>query len=161
VVPPAPAQGQGGGFAQPGVVQPGVVQPGIAPARGQFVMQLQVETYDLDKVETVDNKGKKVDKKTVVQMLKEETVALATYGEVDPLHLRVLKDGVLTFALPVHVQRFPGFGPPVGPLPPAPGGFPGGGLGGAAPGGFGIAEPGVVNPAIPATPPATPKTKQP
>jgi RNA polymerase sigma factor (sigma-70 family) len=91
--------------------------PPAAPGRiGVNVVQVatvQTQTYDLDDVEVLDTKGKKLDKKEVVKQLKEETVAMASLsGQPDPLHLRVLKDGTLTFVLPV---------PKGAPVPPPPG----------------------------------------
>jgi hypothetical protein len=94
---------------------------------------LQATTYDLDDVKVLDTKGKEVDKKDLPKLLKEETVAMASLcGQpVDPLHLRVLKDGTLTFILPVPKGGggigLPGIAPPALPVPPAPGGVGAGG----------------------------------
>jgi hypothetical protein len=83
-------------------------------------------------VEVLDTKGNKLDRKEVTRLLKNETVALATwYTPLDPLHLRVVKDGTLIFVLP-------NFGAPGG-APGAPGlpglqpGVPGGAPGAAPP----------------------------
>jgi hypothetical protein len=79
-----------------------------APADGSEVgpaanrTKLHARTYDLDDVQVFDTKGKKLDRKTVVKQLKKETVALASPAghRVDPLHLRLIKDGTLVFVLP-------------------------------------------------------------
>jgi hypothetical protein len=153
---PQPA-GPGGFPGRPGI-------GGFAPGNLQQVTTIQSQTYDLDDVEILDTKGKKVDKKELPKLLKEETVAMASlYGQpVDPLHLRVLKDGILTFVLPqpkgvgpglpgVAPPGFPGgrggaLPPPANIVPPAPGGFPGGPGGGGGPPRFG---PGTTPPAPP------------
>jgi RNA polymerase sigma factor (sigma-70 family) len=151
VVPvPPPAGGAGGGAAGAPVV-----------ARVEPVTKLQSQTYDLDDVQVLDTKGKKIDNKELAKLLKEETVAMASlYGQsVDPLHLRILKEGTLTFVLPM-----PKFGPPVPggkvvplPAPAPPGAVPGGfGFGGGA-GGIGVAPPGKTVPATPAPPAPAPK----
>jgi RNA polymerase sigma factor (sigma-70 family) len=90
------AGGRPGGFA-PGGVGGGLAPGGFGPA-GRL---LQVQTYDLDNVEVLDTKGNKLDRKELTRLLKNETVALATwYSPLDPLHLRVVKDGTLIFVLP-------------------------------------------------------------
>jgi RNA polymerase sigma factor (sigma-70 family) len=75
---------------------------GGAPARGKVVTTLRAQNYDLDDVRALDTEGKAVDKKALATLLKEETVAMAVFGgqAPDPLHLRVLKPGTLTFVLP-------------------------------------------------------------
>ena len=84
--------------------------------------KLQSQTYDLKDVEVLDTKGKTLNASDVAKTLKEETVALASmWGQkVDPLHLRLVKDGTLIFNLPMPkgVVGFPGFG--VGPVPGGP-----------------------------------------
>jgi RNA polymerase sigma factor (sigma-70 family) len=71
---------------------------------------LQEQTYDLDAVDILDVNAKKLDKKAVAKSLKEETLALASlYGRpVDPLHLRLVKDGTLVFVLPAPKGAPPG-----------------------------------------------------
>jgi RNA polymerase sigma factor (sigma-70 family) len=158
-LPADPAAPPGGPVAPP--VGPG----GTAPAIGKVekVTMIQTQTFDLSDVEVLDTKGKKVDAKDVAKQLKEEAVAMASlYGQpVDPLHLRVLKDGTLTFVLPAPKAvpvPLPGPNPPG--FPGGPGGRPGGG-GGGAPGGIGIAPPGTTTvPGIP-TPPPTPAPEKP
>jgi hypothetical protein len=88
-------------------------------------------------VKVFDTKGKQIDNKNLAKLVKEETVAMATVGQmVDPLHLRVLKDGVLTFVLPAPQ----GIGGP-GKLPPGGGGKGGKGGGGAGGGGVPVPPP--------------------
>jgi RNA polymerase sigma factor (sigma-70 family) len=144
VLPPIPA----GGNAPPGGAVP-------APPKMELVTTLRMHTYDLDDVQVLDTRGHKLDKKRLANLLKEEAVAMAVWGhEVDPLHLRVLKEGTLTFVLPAPK----GFGPgmpggggiappqPAVPLPPAGGGQGVPGLPGPVPvqpGGPGQALPGV------------------
>jgi RNA polymerase sigma factor (sigma-70 family) len=59
-------------------------------------------TYDPDSLRVFDSKGNKIDEKTLKQLIRGETVALASdHGlAVDPLHFRVLKEGTLVFVLP-------------------------------------------------------------
>jgi RNA polymerase sigma factor (sigma-70 family) len=164
---PLPAQPGGGGTGGPGRPGgpggPGVGPPGGGPGFGppgagprfEMVTGLRVNTYDLKDVQVLDNKGKQVDRKDLAKLLKGETVAMALWGHgVDPLHLRVLKDGTLTFLLPAAGGFGPGMPGPPGPPPgfiPGPGQGPGGGPGqpglpGAgptpAPGGPGGGAPG-------------------
>ena len=137
----------------------GDTAPAVAEAKPavqlRAAVELRAETYDLDKVQVFDNKGKKVASKQVRQLLKKETVALVSlWGQkVDPLHLRVLRDGILVFELPPPkgMPGFPGIAPPgIQPLP-APAIPPGFG-GGSAPSGTGIAQPPIVAPG-PLSPP--------
>jgi RNA polymerase sigma factor (sigma-70 family) len=122
-----PAAPPGGGFGG-----------GVVVVGGNMAPTVQSNTYDLDDVQVLDTKGKQVDKKDVVKLLKEETVAMASFlGQpVDPLHLRVLKEGTLIFLLPVPKQGvapgFPGVVPP-GLAPPGLPGLPGGAPPQAAP----------------------------
>jgi RNA polymerase sigma factor (sigma-70 family) len=162
----APAGGAPGGIGvgRPGVVAPGGggagggpfggrpgaglggAAPAIAPGQaGQFVVKLHAQAYDLDSVEVLDSKGKKIDSKELMRLLKEETVALASWQQpLDPLHLRVVKDGTLIFVLPAPALMPPG-APGIPRFAP-----------GAAPGGLGIeapAPPGLPAPAQPGVPP--------
>jgi hypothetical protein len=72
-------------------------------------------TYDLKEAKVFDTKGKEVDKKELAKLLKDETVAVASFGDQlpDPLHLRILKEGTLVFTLP----------PPPAEQMPLPGGI--------------------------------------
>jgi hypothetical protein len=68
-------------------------------------------SFELKEVQVLDTKGKEVDKKQLPKLLKEEALAVATFGEVDPLHLRILKEGTLIFILPFPLEGglpFPG-----------------------------------------------------
>jgi RNA polymerase sigma factor (sigma-70 family) len=67
------------------------------------------DTYDLDEVRVLDTNGKKLDSKAVAKLLKGETVAVAAFHNqtVDPLHLRVLKEGTLVFILPDSKVKVP------------------------------------------------------
>jgi RNA polymerase sigma-70 factor (ECF subfamily) len=156
-LPADPAAPPGAPGAPP--VGPGGPAPAIAKV--EKVTMIQTQTFDLDKVEVLDAKGKKVDAKDVVKQLKEETVAMASlHGQpVDPLHLRVLKDGTLTFVLPAPKAvpvPLPGPNPPG--FPGLPGGAPGAGPGGGpgvGPSGTGTAPPGTTVPS--SAPPSPPK----
>jgi hypothetical protein len=137
--------------------------PAIAVAPFQPVMQAHSQICDFNDVQVLNTKGNKLTRKEVKKQLKEETVAVASqWGQpVDPLHLRVLKDGILVFVLPAPrgMPVFPGVVPPGVPVPlPAP--LPiQPGVPGAAPGGIGIAVPGQARPGIPPTPPAPPPVR--
>ena len=108
------APGGFGGFGGPG---------GGNFGGGKLVWEYQPQTYDLKEVEVLDTKGKTIDAAEVAKLLKEETVALASMPgqKVDPLHLRLVKEGTLVFNLPMPqpMVGFPGFGFPQPPLPPA------------------------------------------
>jgi hypothetical protein len=67
-------------------------------------------SYDLDEIQVFDTKGNEVDKKKLAKLLKDETVAVASFGDQppDPLHLRILKEETLVFSLPP---------PPAGGIP--------------------------------------------
>jgi RNA polymerase sigma factor (sigma-70 family) len=58
--------------------------------------------YKLENVKVHDTKGKAIDKKELPKLVKEDTPALVTKGgiAVDPLHLRLCKEGTLLFLLP-------------------------------------------------------------
>jgi RNA polymerase sigma factor (sigma-70 family) len=133
---PGGLPGGAGGAGGAGGIRVGFA--GAGPAQ-----DVQSQTYNLDDVEVFDTKGKKLDKKEVIKRLKEETVALAslTGEKVDPLHLRLIKDGTLVFVLPLP-KGGPGGGFPGQPLPPR------------APG---IVPPGNVLPVIPGVPTTAPK----
>jgi RNA polymerase sigma factor (sigma-70 family) len=63
---------------------------------------IQIQRFDLAGVKVLDAKGKTIDESELAKLLKKETIAMASlHGEpIDPLHLRVLKEGTLVFALP-------------------------------------------------------------
>jgi RNA polymerase sigma factor (sigma-70 family) len=87
---------------------------GFGPAGGQPPAGKPPRTidaiYDLDAVQAFDTKGEKIEKKVLAELLKDETVALASFGgqPIDPLHLRVLKEETLVFILPKGGLPFPG-----------------------------------------------------
>jgi RNA polymerase sigma factor (sigma-70 family) len=152
-LPVPPANGGPGGLpgatppvapvlpANPGT-PPGA--PAIAIGRAEAAWELQSQTYDLDDIVVLNTRGKKLDPKEVRKLLKEETVALASmWGQkLDPLHLRVIKEGTLLFELPMP-KNIQGIGvPPVLVVPPALPGGPGTIPAGAAPTGSGVAVPG-------------------
>jgi RNA polymerase sigma factor (sigma-70 family) len=60
-------------------------------------------SYDLEEVQVFDTKGKAIEKKELAKLLKDETVAVATFGDQppDPLHLRILKEGTPVLVLPL------------------------------------------------------------
>jgi hypothetical protein len=90
---------------------------GVAAANN--VTTIQIQRFDLADVKVVDAKGKKVEEADLARLLKKETFAMASlHGEpIDPLHLRVLKEGMLIFGLPApkpaagaNMQGAPGGG---------------------------------------------------
>jgi RNA polymerase sigma factor (sigma-70 family) len=107
-VPPPLRMGQAPA-PMPGGPQPGprVVIKGIGGGLGPIAFrprQGPIElSYDLKEVQVFDTKGKEVGKKELAKLLKEETVAVASFGDQlpDPLHLRILKEGTLVFLLPL------------------------------------------------------------
>jgi RNA polymerase sigma factor (sigma-70 family) len=135
----------GGAIAPPPVALPG---PGGAPGgfggtgKMEAVNTLRSQVYDLEDVHVFDTNGNKINKKQLAKLLKEETVAMAVWGQtVDPLHLRVLKEGTLTFALPAPQGFGPGMAPPAVPVPQP-----------AGPAGGGIKPPAIEPPAGPVGP---------
>jgi RNA polymerase sigma factor (sigma-70 family) len=119
VVPPPPGAGGAGG----------AVAGTATVARMKTTTKLQTQSYDLDDVTILDTKGKEIDRRSIPKLLKEETVVMASlWGQpIDPLHLRVLKEGTLIVVLPVP-KAGPGFGRfgtgggfgGFAPVPPAP-----------------------------------------
>jgi RNA polymerase sigma factor (sigma-70 family) len=85
----------------------------------QLVSRLQETHYRFDEVRVFNMKGKPVDRKKLPGLLAEETLALVSADDkpVDPLHLRLYKEGTLLFVLPPPVAR------PVPPVEPDPAGF--------------------------------------
>jgi len=78
----------------------------FGPMQTQGGMKL---SYDLKDIQVLDTKGKKVGMKELAKLLKDETVAVASFGDqpIDPLHLRILKEGTLVFILPVPEGEIP------------------------------------------------------
>jgi hypothetical protein len=124
--------GMGGGPGPGGPVQ-GRAQGGGIIVNNKDAVHAQ--TYDLKDVQIFDTQGKQIDSKNVAKLLKGETLVMATWGHgLDPLHLRLLKDGTLTFVLPAPQGFGPGMmGPGGGIRGGFGGGFPGGGPGGGGP----------------------------
>jgi RNA polymerase sigma factor (sigma-70 family) len=87
--------------------------------------KVMITNYDLKDVKISDMKGKRIDAKELPKLLNKEIVALIAKDgiEVDPLHLRLLKEETLLFLLPspgVQVIFPPSAGPPLPVMP----GFP-------------------------------------
>lgn len=81
----------------------------------EMVHREQTGQVDPKEVETYDSHGKEVDAKDLPALLKRETLALYAAGEkLDPLQLRLVKDGTLIF---LYTPRAPGLGQ--GPAQPA------------------------------------------
>jgi RNA polymerase sigma factor (sigma-70 family) len=80
---------------------------------------LQETVQALKEVKVYDTQGKLVDHGKVAEHLRGETPALVSADgkPVDPLHLRLLKEGTLVFVLPVSPAVPP---PPVDAVPQAP-----------------------------------------
>jgi hypothetical protein len=97
---------------------------GLGPSQPPGTIEL---SYDLKDVQVFDTKGKKIGMTDLPKLLKDDTLAVESYGEVDPLHLRILKDGTLVFLLPrakADEMPFPAGGdhallPDLGPKPAA------------------------------------------
>ncbi|HLJ95155.1 MAG TPA: RNA polymerase sigma factor [Gemmataceae bacterium] len=90
---------------------------------------LRTSQYPLEMVKVYDATGKSISRKELPQLLEKETVALVSnHGEaVDPLNLRLFKEGTLLFILPlpappaaavaVPPPPVPYFAPPSPPVP--------------------------------------------
>jgi hypothetical protein len=94
------------------ILGPRVVFKGVAGGIGRVVPAPRSHeiSFDLKEVKVLDTKGNEVAKKELPKLLKDETLAVAVFGEVDPLHLRILKEGTLIFVLPLpaaHALSFP------------------------------------------------------
>jgi hypothetical protein len=98
---------------------------GVAAAAND-VTTIQIQRFDLADVKVLDAKGKKVEEADLARLLKKETFAMASlHGEpIDPLHLRVLKEGTLVFGLPAPK---PAVGGPMNGIPAGGRGIMGGG----------------------------------
>jgi RNA polymerase sigma factor (sigma-70 family) len=118
-VPPRPP---GGGM--PGILPIGGIGGGFKPTPPGP----KESSYDLKDVRVLDTRGKKISTKELAKVLKEETVAVASFGgfPLDPLHLRILKEGTIVFLLPlppgglglpmpIGGKAMPGM---IGPMPP-------------------------------------------
>jgi hypothetical protein len=76
--------------------------PGGESFSTELITTVRSQTVDLDDLRVVDTKGARIDRKTLAKLIKGETVAVALFDgqDIDPLHLRVLKEGTLVFLLP-------------------------------------------------------------
>jgi RNA polymerase sigma factor (sigma-70 family) len=79
---------------------------------------LATSHYDLGDIEVFDSKGKKVDKERLPELLKVEIPALlySSQEKLDPLHLRLIKEGTLVFVLP-HSEATPAPAPTIAAPP--------------------------------------------
>ncbi len=95
----------------------------IVPDRGIPVTSYErTETwlsvnYAIEEVKTYDTRGKEVERKKLPGLLKGETLVLvsATGQPVDPLYLRLVKEGTLVIVLPVPIVPPPPAPPPLAP----------------------------------------------
>ncbi len=129
---PVPVVRAMGGVVGPGGPAGGPPNAVPAVARIQTTSIVRTQTFDLKEVQVFDTKGQPVDKKDLPKLVKDETVVMVAWGQaIDPLHLRVYKEGTLFFVLPAPKVGQGGAGG-------AGGGFGGGaGGGGGGGGGFG------------------------
>ncbi len=83
--------------------------------------ELLAVDYTLDEVKAYDTRGKVVQPKKLPELLKGETVVLVSADgkPVDPLYLRLVKDGTLVFVLPASAIPPPA-PPPLAAPPLAP-----------------------------------------
>jgi RNA polymerase sigma factor (sigma-70 family) len=112
-------------FYQPVTMQGGNGQPVTTYER---IAQKKWTTFELKEVRVYDTQGKIVDSKMVRKMLTKETLVLVTTN-LDPLHMRLIKDGTLVLELPAPMPPpavgappgiiIPPMAPP-GAIPPAP-----------------------------------------
>jgi RNA polymerase sigma factor (sigma-70 family) len=93
-----------------GGVAGGAVGGGGAGGGGGGGAVIAEKTYDLKDVKVFDTKGKQIATKDLANLLKEETVAVATWrGQApDALHVRILREDILIFVLPM--PKVPGGG---------------------------------------------------
>jgi RNA polymerase sigma factor (sigma-70 family) len=94
--------------------------PGRQAVTTYTAVLVPLETvHTLKEVKVYDTHGKRVDHKTLAEQLRGETPALVSEDgkPVDPLHLRLVKEGTLVFVLPVSTAVPP---PPDGAVLPAP-----------------------------------------
>jgi hypothetical protein len=71
------------------------------------VVTFRTQKYALKDVQAFDTQGKPVDAKKLPELLRERVPALvsADGNKVDPLHLRIVKDGTLVFVVPGWQSR--------------------------------------------------------
>jgi hypothetical protein len=85
----------------------------------EYKNRLSTEYWDLAELEILDNTGRSIDQDQLPKLLHGEALALIYMGpeKFDPLHLRVIKEGVLVFLLPSHATPVPAFSGPPAPRP--------------------------------------------
>ncbi len=94
----------------------------------EYVHMLRTDRFDRSKVEVYDTRLRKLDAKDMSKWLKSETAALVVFGtrDIDPLHMRLIKEGTLVFVLPARpgtpttIPAHAGPIPPTSDLPPPP-----------------------------------------
>lgn len=119
----------------------------VDPATGTKIIRYEQSSVteliecDGDCAQVFDTKGKKVDPSELPKMLTEQVPALASVDgkEVDPLHLRLIKEGTLVILLPINNKPLltppplavpgvpaapPGAVPAIPAVVPAPSGIP-------------------------------------
>lgn len=71
------------------------------------VVSFRTQVLPLKDVQVSDTQGKPIDPKKLPELLKERVPALvsADGNKVDPLHLRIVKDGTLVFVVPGWQSR--------------------------------------------------------
>jgi hypothetical protein len=71
------------------------------------VVTFRTQKYALKDVQVFDTQGKPVDEKKLPELLRERTPALVSADgkKVDPLHLRIVKDGTLVLVVPGWQSR--------------------------------------------------------
>src|SRR5262249_23237791 len=106
------------------VLQPGqgVDAAGNPVAFYEVIYTLRADRYRRDEVEVYDVHRRKLDTKDLAKLLKKEVAALVLAGtrEIDPLHLRLIKDGTLIFVLPLRGGAVSAVVPATPPLPSLP-----------------------------------------
>jgi RNA polymerase sigma factor (sigma-70 family) len=72
----------------------------------ELMHSLQAARFDRKEVDVYDTRGRKLDNRDLPKWLKEEIPALVLFGrELDPLHLRLIKEGTLVFSVPVQMSQ--------------------------------------------------------
>ncbi|MCI0640268.1 MAG: sigma-70 family RNA polymerase sigma factor [Gemmataceae bacterium] len=86
----------------------------------EYVHMLRTDRYDRSQVEVYDTRLRKLDAKDMSKWLKSETAALVVFGsrDIDPLHMRLIKEGTLVFVLPARPVTPPTIPAHAGPIPP-------------------------------------------
>lgn len=80
-----------------------VIDPdGVSHTFYEVSFTLRTDRYERSEIEVYDTHRRKLDTRDLPKWLKEEIPALLVVGgrEIDPLHLRLIKEGTLIFAVP-------------------------------------------------------------